>query len=152
VKSTPRTRQLDEILKEALADILATEVTDPRLEFVTVTGVNVSPDMHFARVWVTAHGDEERYEKMLAGLESAKRRIRKGLAERVRMKFVPELTFVVDRSVDEGQKIQRALKAEEKAERKLARRREAAGMTEAHETSGEPAPAMARRPDEESSS
>ncbi len=133
MKSTPRTRQLDETLKEALAGILETEVTDPRLEFVTITGVNVSPDMHFARVWVTAHGDEARYASMMAGFESAKGRIRKALAARVRMKFVPELDFELDSSVDEGQRVQRALESEAKAERKLRRRREEAGATGVHE-------------------
>jgi ribosome-binding factor A len=146
VKSTPRTRQLDESLKEVLAGILETEVTDPRLEFVTITGVNVSKDLRYARVWVTTHGDAARYEAMMAGLASAKGRIRKALAERTSIKYVPELTFELDDSVDEGQRIQRALRAEAKAERKRARKREAAGMTDAHEgvdrTPGaEPAPA-----------
>jgi ribosome-binding factor A len=70
---------------------------------------------------------------MLAGLEAAKGRIRRALAERVSMKYVPELTFELDASVDEGERIDRALRAEAKAERKLARRREAAGAVEAHE-------------------
>jgi ribosome-binding factor A len=138
VKSTPRTRQLDESLKEVLADILETEVTDPRLEFVTITGVNVSKDLRFARVWVTTHGDRERYEAMMAGLESARGRIRKALADRIHLKYTPELTFELDESIDEGQRMERALRAEAKAERKRARRREQAGVSEVGEDPGRP--------------
>ena len=130
MKSTPRTRQLDESLKEVLASILETEVTDPRLEFVTITGVNVSKDLRFARVWVTAHGDEARYESMMAGLASARGRIRKALAERISLKYTPELSFELDASIDEGQRMERALRAEAKAERKLARRRARAALSE----------------------
>ncbi len=132
MKSTPRTRKLDESLKEALASILETEVTDPRLELVTITGVSVSPDMRHARVWVTTHGDAERYAAMLAGLAAARGRMRRALSERVRMKFLPELVFELDESVDEGERIERALRQEAKAERRLAKRREASGAAERH--------------------
>ena len=116
----PRTRQLDETVKEALAGILERQVTDPRLEFVTVTGVSVTRDMRYATVYVTAHGGSDRYADMLAGFESAKGRIRALLGERVRMKFLPELTFEVDDSVDEGARIDTALRAETAKEERLA--------------------------------
>lgn len=110
MKSTPRTRKLGESVREALADVLLTEVQDPRLELATITSVQVSADLHVADVYVTAHGDEERYQALLEGLRSADKRLRAGLARRVQMRFIPELRYHLDRSVDEGMRIYEALK------------------------------------------
>lgn len=109
MRSTPRTRRLNENVREALGSILSDEVGDPRLVLVTVTAVEVSPDMRYADVYVVAHGDEQRYEAMLQGLASARSRLRSALAARVAMKYVPELRFHLDTSVDEGMRIERAL-------------------------------------------
>ena len=116
----PRTRQLDETVKQALAEIIERQVTDPRLEFVTITGVSVTRDMRYCTVFVTAHGGPDRYADVLEGFESAKGRIRALLGERVRMKFLPELTFEVDDSVDEGARIDSALRRETAKEERLA--------------------------------
>ncbi len=116
MKATPRTRKLSEAVRESLATILIEEVQDPRLEMVTVTGASVSSDMRYADIYVTTHGDAERYAEMLEGLESAKGRIRAALGERVSMKFMPALRFHVDTSVDAGQRMAVALR--EEAERR----------------------------------
>lgn len=108
----PRVHKLNESVRVALAEILVSEVQDPRLELATVTGVEVSPDMRYADVYVTAHGGTRRYAELLAGLESAKGRIRSALAGRVAMKYLPELRFHIDESVDAGQRIERALRRE----------------------------------------
>jgi ribosome-binding factor A len=110
MRSTPRTRRLGEIIKEALADVLATEVSDPRLDFVTVTSVDVSVDLKVADVYVTTHGDEARYARMIEGLRSADGRIRTGLGKRVVLRTIPELRYHVDTSVDESMRIAEALK------------------------------------------
>ncbi|GAV31306.1 ribosome-binding factor A [Coriobacteriaceae bacterium EMTCatB1] len=108
----PRVRKLNETVRAALAEILVSELQDPRLELATVTSVEVSPDMRYADVFVTAHGGERRYEELLAGLESAKGRLRAALGQRVTMKYLPELRFHIDESVDIGQRIERAIKRE----------------------------------------
>lgn len=110
MKTTPRMRKVNETLKEALAEVLTEEVSDPRLTLVTVTGVECAPDLRLAVVYVTAHGDEARYARALDGLRSAAHRIRRGLAERVRMKYLPRLEFRIDPSVDEAIRIGEALK------------------------------------------
>jgi ribosome-binding factor A len=110
MKSTPRTRKLGETVREALAEVLREDVSDPRLEFATVTSVQVSTDLHVADVYVTTHGDQERYDALLEGLRSADGRIRSGLARRVTMRFTPELRYHLDTSVDEGMRIYEALK------------------------------------------
>lgn len=112
-----RMRKVGETVREALADTLLEDVSDPRLSLVTITSVVVSPDMRHARVYFTAHGDEERYREAKEGLDSAKRRIRAGLAKRVSMKYVPELAFFVDESVDEGMRIAQAIQGERAAGR-----------------------------------
>jgi ribosome-binding factor A len=107
-------RKLNENVREALASALLEDVSDPRVALVTVTSVSVAPDLRNANVYVTAHVDEGGYADVMAGLDSAKRRLRRSLAERVSMKFVPELSFKLDRSVDEGMRIAQAI-AEERA-------------------------------------
>ena len=110
MKETPRTRKLSEMAREAIANILFEKISDPRLDMVTVTGVKVSSDLTVANVYVIAHGDQERYDEVLAGLESSKGRIRSLLGQRVKMRFTPELRFFIDESVDEGMRISEALK------------------------------------------
>jgi ribosome-binding factor A len=127
----PRTRQVDESLKEVLAEIIERRITDPRLEFVTITGVSVSRDVRYATVYVTAHGGAERYADMLAGFDSAKGRIRALLGEQMTLKFTPELTFVVDESVDEGARIDRALATESVKEKGLSEQRHEARAAKA---------------------
>ncbi len=110
MKQTPRSRKVNETVREAIATILAEDISDPRLELVTVTSAEVSPDLAVANVFVITFGDEHRYEEMLEGLESAKGRIRSLLGQRITLRLTPELHFFVDASVDEGMRISEALK------------------------------------------
>jgi len=108
---SPRVRRLNETVREKLAVILTEEISDPRLDLVTITGVQVSSDGSYAEVYVIAHGDQDRYDEALEGLESAKGRIRSLLARTLNTRTVPELRFHIDSSVDEGARIDEALKA-----------------------------------------
>lgn len=110
MKSTPRTRRLSENVREALAEVLTEDVSDPRLSFATITGVEVSPDLSVARVYVTTHGGPDEYDALLDGFRSADKRIRAGLARRVRMRVIPRLEYELDTSFDEGMRITEALK------------------------------------------
>ncbi len=109
MKSYSRARRTDESVRQALAQILMTEVKDPRVELVTITSVVVSPDLRHANVYLTTHGGPDRYEETLAGLQSAKGRIRSALGRDLVMKYVPDLHFFIDESVDEGQRISEKL-------------------------------------------
>ncbi len=110
MKQTPRTRKVNEMVREEIARILTEEVSDPRLELVTVTSAEVSSDMSVASIYVTTHGGDERYAEMLAGLESAKGRIRTLLGGRITLRLTPELRFFLDGSIDESMRIAEALK------------------------------------------
>lgn len=117
MKSYSRSRAMGETVREVIARILVEESADPRLHLVTVTGVDMSPDLRHANVYVTTHGDETRYREMLDGLDSAKGRIRTLLGQAVRMKYVPELHFRIDPAIDEAVRISDALRSERESGR-----------------------------------
>lgn len=107
MKQTSATRRLGEQLREKLGYILLFEISDPRLDLVTLTGVEVSIDRSIARIFVSC--DAERYEEVLEALASAKGRIRSLLARSLDWRVTPELDFKIDRSTDEAERITRAL-------------------------------------------
>jgi len=108
MKQTPNSRRLNETAREIIASILITEVSDPRLELVTVTGAEVSPDRSVMSVYVST--DPDRYDEVLAGLESAKGRIRSSLGHAITWRVTPDLRFFIDTSVDKGMAIEDALR------------------------------------------
>lgn len=112
MKSYPRSRATGETVREVVARILLEEIADPRIALVTVTGVEMSPDLRHANVYVTAHGDTSRYREVIEGLDSAKGRIRTLLGQAVRLRYVPELHFRIDPAVDEAERISEALRQE----------------------------------------
>jgi ribosome-binding factor A len=107
MKKTAQSRKVNEAARVALADILLTQVSDPRLALVTLTGVEVSKDRSVAHIYVSA--PQERYEDVQAGLESAKGRIRSLLGQQLDWRLTPELRFFLDTSVDEAERIAHAL-------------------------------------------
>ena len=107
MKQTAATRRLGEQLREKLGYILLFEIADPRLDLVTLTGVEVSIDRSFARVFVSCDGD--RYDEVMEALASARGHIRSLLARSLDWRVVPELDFRIDRSTDEAERISRAL-------------------------------------------
>ena len=100
-------RRMDEKIRELVAEILATEISDPRLSMITVTGAKVSPDRSVASVYVSA--EKERYDEVMAGLESARGRVRSLLGRSLTWRVTPELRFFIDESVDTGARIAEAL-------------------------------------------
>lgn len=107
MKQTPATRRLNEQAREVVASLLVSEISDPRVELVTVTGAEVSSDRSVLIVFVSA--EPERYEEVLEGLESAKGRIRSLIGRSLGWRVTPELRFYIDKSVDSGMRIEEAL-------------------------------------------
>ena len=108
MKQNSATRRLAEEAREKIATILMMEISDPRLDLVTVTGCEVSVDRSVCKVWVSA--DPDSYNEVLEGLQSAKGRIRSLLGRSLTWRVTPELIFQIDRSTDEAQRIAEALK------------------------------------------
>lgn len=109
MKHTPNTRRLNEQAREVVASLLVEEISDPRVRFVTVTGAEVSPDRSVLAVFVST--DPARYDEVMAGLESAKGRLRSLLGHALSWRVTPDLRFSIDESVDSGMRIDRALRA-----------------------------------------
>jgi ribosome-binding factor A len=98
---TGRMRRVNEAIREALAEAVG-ELKDPRIGFVTVTGVKTSTDLRHARVFVSVLGNERKREETLAGLASAHGVLQARIADELRLKRTPQLAFEYDPSVEEG--------------------------------------------------
>ena len=105
-----RMEQVNELLREEIGKIIAQKVRDPRVEMVTVTGVETSPDLHYAKVYVSVLNEAERLEASLEGLRRASGFIRKTLSGRIRIRYMPELHFFYDRGVARGDRVARVLR------------------------------------------
>jgi ribosome-binding factor A len=104
-----RTDRVSEAIREEVSLILHEKVKDPRLGFVTVTRVELAPDMRFAKVFFSVLGGAEDYKKTYDALESAKGFIRSLVAERINLRLAPELAFYEDRSAEYSVRIQELL-------------------------------------------
>jgi len=101
-----------ERVAEEFREVLAAEIQrlkDPRLGFVTVTGVRVTPDLRRARIFYTVLGEERQHVATRAALRSARSHLRTVLGHQVRVKFTPELEFEEDAGGDRGERIEQIL-------------------------------------------
>ena len=105
-----RTERVGEEFREVLAEEIP-KLKDPRVGFVTVTGVEVTADLRKARVFYTALGDERERAATRAGLRSASAHLRAAIGRQVRLKFLPEIAFVEDASVEQGARIDALLRS-----------------------------------------
>jgi ribosome-binding factor A len=96
-----RLRRVDEAVKEVLSEGIG-ELKDPRIGFVTVTGVRTSPDLRHAKVFVSVLGSERKREQSLAGLAAAHGVLQARVARELRLKRTPQLAFEYDPSVERG--------------------------------------------------
>ena len=98
-----------EVHKE-LSQIISYEVKDPRINpFTSVTDVYVAPDLKTCKVYISVMGEQEEKEKTMEGLNNAKGMIRTLLAKRLNMRNTPELTFILDESLDYGLKMSKLI-------------------------------------------
>ena len=107
----PSTRpsRVGDQLRAEISDLLAREVHDPGIGFLTVTQVTVSPDLQVARVYYTTLGDERARKDTARALGRATSFLRRQLGSRMRLKRVPILEFFFDESVERGDRIERIL-------------------------------------------
>lgn len=100
-----RMRRVNEAVREVVSTAVASGLQDPRIGFVTVTGVETSPDLRHAVVFVSVLGDETERDETLAALTDARRELQHEIALHLRMKNTPKLRFSYDDSVDRGMRI-----------------------------------------------
>jgi ribosome-binding factor A len=87
-------------IKEEISRMLLREIKDPRIGFVTVTRVTVSKDLRFVKVYFSVLGDQSVREDSLTGLNSAKGFVRRELGRRLRLRYVPDIVFSFDPSLE----------------------------------------------------
>jgi len=104
-----RLARLNEQLKREIAGLLRTEVRDPRIGVVSVTGVEVAADLASARVWVRVMGTDAQRAECIEGLEAAAPFLRRTLGQSLHVRRVPELRFQEDRSLQQAERIERIL-------------------------------------------
>ncbi len=106
-------RRVDEAVRAVLSDAISSRLKDPRIGFVTVTGVKTSPDLRHARVYVSVLGDEHERAASLDGLRSAHGFLQSRVAGELSLKHTPALSFHYDESVDRGLRISELLQDED---------------------------------------
>jgi ribosome-binding factor A len=111
-----RPARVSEEFREVLAEALL-KLKDPRIGFVTVTGVKVTPDLRNAWVYYTAYGSERERTATRAGLRSATPHLRSELGRQVRLKFLPELHFEEDPTYERAEHIEALIRKLHEAER-----------------------------------
>jgi ribosome-binding factor A len=100
-----RANRLAEEMKKEVSQILREEIKDPRVGFVSVTRVEVSSDLRYAKVFISVLGSQEERQEVARALKRAGGFIRSELARRIRLRFTPELTFKIDDSIEHGVRI-----------------------------------------------
>lgn len=100
-----RIERASELLREIIGDFLVHRLRDPRLQFVTITEVQLSPDFQHGKVFFTVLGGEQREQEALAALESAESLIREEINRNVHWRFIPRLTFVVDKRIEKAMSV-----------------------------------------------
>lgn len=103
---TRRQERVSELIREEISELIKREVNDPRLGgFISVTEVVVSSDLRHAKVFVSIMGSEEEKRQVEKGLAAASGFIRKGLGERLALRYTPELIFQRDESIERGSRL-----------------------------------------------
>jgi ribosome-binding factor A len=100
---TRRVQRLNNLIRQEISELLQRQVKDPRLgSFIAVTEVSISPDLKYARIFVSHIGSEEEKQETLSALASASGFFRRELAKRLRIRRIPELSFQWDDSIERG--------------------------------------------------
>lgn len=113
-----RVEKVQELMKQEVSKIILRELKDPRIGFVTVTSVECTGDLREAKIYVSLMGNEQQVKDCWAGLTSSLGYIRREIGKRIRLRFTPEISLAIDKSLDYSAHIQELLlkiKAEEAA-------------------------------------
>jgi ribosome-binding factor A len=104
-----RPDRVGEAIRDELAQLIARDVHDPGVGFITLTRVKVSPDLQLARVYYTSMGDEKAQRETAKALKRAVPFLRRQIGQRIRLRRVPELEFFYDASIAQGDRIEQIL-------------------------------------------
>ena len=105
---TQRMERVQKLARQVLGELIH-DLKDPRIGFATVTAVRITRDLRHAHVFVSVLGTEEEQSETMAGLESAKPYLRKELGTEMRLKYLPELDFELDRMTEDALRVEKIL-------------------------------------------
>ena len=103
--SSRRAKRVGELMKHEISDLIQKSIKAPHLGFVTVTEVDLTNDLRYARVFVSVYGEDKENSPTLKSLKKANGFIRSQLARRIRLRHCPEIEFLWDSSIEQGAKI-----------------------------------------------
>lgn len=103
--SKPRPERVQEALRQEISKIVQNEIKDPRIGFITITKVDLTKDLRYAKVYFSVLGEMKDKDLALKGLNSAKGYIKNLVAERIKLRFVPEVVFKIDDSLEHTKEI-----------------------------------------------
>lgn len=106
-----RMRRVNEAIKEIIGNAITQDLKDPRIGFVTLTGVDTAPDLAHAKVFVSVYGKQAEKDATLEALRRARPYLQRLISDELNTRRTPTLEFVYDRSVDQGMRIQALLKS-----------------------------------------
>jgi len=109
VRRPNRPQQLGELIREEMSDLLQREMSDPRVELVSITEVEVTQDLKYARIYFSRLGDDAERQETLKALQHATPYLRRLLAGRLTIRSVPEIEFRLDSSLEHGERVMRLL-------------------------------------------
>lgn len=104
-----RSDRVRELIREEISGMFIREIKDPRIGFVTITRIELTDDLRNAKIFVSIMGGEKEKENTIQGLKSALGFIRWELRKRLRLKFVPDIIFRLDTSMEHAEKVSRLL-------------------------------------------
>lgn len=96
-------------MKREIAQILREELKDPRIGFITITSVEVTRDLRYAKVFISVYGGEPVKKQSLEALNKASGFVRKEVGRRIQLRYTPEISFAFDNSIEHGAKISKLL-------------------------------------------
>jgi len=109
--STRRIARINELIREEISKLLLREIRDPRLKgLISVTEVDTSLDLRHAKVFVSVMGSEEEKRQTEEGLAAASGFLRRGLSGRLSLRYIPELSFHMDDSIERGNRLLELIK------------------------------------------
>lgn len=103
-------------IQAAITELLSKKMQDPRIEMATISAVKMSPDLRVADVYVTVFGDDARIRETLQGFKKSKGFIKKRIAPKLGLKYMPDLRFVRDDTFDKAARLDALIKAAPKGE------------------------------------
>ncbi|MBF0301499.1 MAG: 30S ribosome-binding factor RbfA [Desulfamplus sp.] len=105
MKPYPRADRIGVAIQTALSELLSRKIEDPRISMVTISSVELTSDLRVAHIYFTLFGNQDKVEDAMTGFESSRGYIKKHIAPKLGLRYMPELKFIYDKSFDHGSKI-----------------------------------------------